>query len=234
MNSTIKAVHYAMLSPDMKLFELVEAAPSLLSIISRLGISLPFGDISIREMCSRDGHDVELFLMLCAMHIDQHFRPEPSELRAEMLDDVVGYLRASHRYYADHMLPHTSTHLERILDHCDELSRSVLRRFYDDYTRYIISHFAEEEQCIFALIEGRDKGTVKADCSLFDMPHTDIDDRSNDIASLIFKNLPESTPTALRCAMLEHIYALRDDLRRHGNVEEYLLKPLVEKHINKE
>ena len=232
MNSTIKAVHYAMLSPDMKLFELVEAAPSLLSIISRLGISLPFGDISIREMCARDGHDVELFLMLCAMHIDQHFRPEPSELRAEMLDDVVGYLRASHRYYADHMLPHTSTHLERILDHCDELSRSVLRRFYDDYTRYIISHFAEEEQCIFALIEGRDKGTVKADCSLFDMPHTDIDDRTNDIASLIFKCLPERASTALRCAMLSDIYALRDDLRRHNDVEMYLLRPMIEKFIS--
>ena len=34
------------------------------------------------------------------------------------------------------------------------------------------------------------------------------------------------------CTMLEHIYALRDDLRRHSNVETYLLRPLVEMYIN--
>ena len=64
------------------------------------------------------------------------------------------------------------------------------------------------------------------------MPHADIDDRSNDIASLIFKNLPEEAPTTLRCTMLEHIYALRDDLRRHSNVEMYLLRPLIETYLN--
>jgi hypothetical protein len=105
----------------------------------------------------------------------------------------------------------------------------MLRRFYDDYMKYIVDHFCAEEEHLFSVI---DTATARqADLTLLDLPHDDIDDRSNDIASLIFKSLPESAPTKLRIITLEHIYALRDDLRRHNNVERYILKPLVDKYL---
>lgn len=214
------------LSPEMKIYELIDAAPILLSLFSRLNIHLPFGDISIDEMCRRDGYNTKLFIMLCAMHIDAHYRPAQQEMTEDMLPEVIAYLRASHRYYAERMLPHTARHLEEVLSHCDELSERVLRRFYEDYAHYIKSHFEEEEREIFTLMERG--GEPDANFSLFDMPHADIDDRSNDIASLIVKSLPESAPTALRCDMLHDVYELRDDLRRHSNIETYLLRPLVE------
>ena len=219
------------LSPEMKIYELIDAAPMLLSLFSRLNIHLPFGDISIAEMCRRDGYNPQLFIMLCAMHIDLRHRPADEEITPEMLPEVIAYLRASHRYYAEHMLPHTARHLEEILSYCDNLSERVLRGFYDDYTRYIKRHFEEEEREIFTLMERG--GERDANFALFDMPHTDIDDRSNDIASLIVKSLPESAPTSLRCDMLKDVYELRDDLRRHSNIETYLLRPLVENYLNR-
>ena len=219
------------LSPEMKIYELIDAAPMLLSLFSRLNIHLPFGDISIAEMCRRDGYNPQLFIVLCAMHIDLRHRPADEEITPEMLPEVIAYLRASHRYYAEHMLPHTARHLEEILSYCDNLSERVLRGFYDDYTRYIKRHFEEEEREIFTLME---RGEQNANFSLFDMPHADIDDRSNDIASLIVKSLPEAAPTPLRCAMLKDVYELRDDLRRHSNIETYLLRPLVEKYIKRQ
>ena len=232
MNKKYNKTYISSFSPDMKLFELVEMSPSLLSIFSRLNIRLPFGDISVSEMCAREGHSIELFMMLVSMHTDETFRPAKEALKPEMLSEIIAYLRASHRYYADHMLPHTSAHLEKILRHCDTLAHSVLRRFYDEYTEYITNHFEEEERNIFSILDSSPTNKhADSACTLFDMPHADIDDRSNDIASLIFKNLPEEAPTSLRCTMLEHIYALRDDLRRHSNVEIYLLRPLVEMYI---
>ena len=230
MNKTQTARYAAALSPEMKIFELIDKEPSLLSIFSRLDISLPFGDMSIEDMCQRDSYSVELFLILCSMHVDLKYRPSEEALTPEMLPEVIGYLRASHQYYAAHMLPHASSHLEDILDHCDNLSRSVLRRFYDDYAHYIADHFQEEEEHIFAVIDSAAE-KHDADFSIIDTPHTDIDDRTNDIASLVIKSLPEKAPTALRCAMLKDIYALRDDLRRHNNIETYLLKPLVDKYL---
>lgn len=216
------------LSPEMKIYELIDAAPMLLSLFSRLNIHLPFGDISVAEMCRRDGYNPQLFIMLCAMHIDLRHRPADEEITEDMLSEVIAYLRASHRYYAERMLPHTALHLEEILSYCDELSERVLRGFYDDYARYIKRHFEEEEREIFTLME---RGERDANLALFDMPHADIDDRSNDIASLIVKSLPEAAPTSLRCAMLKDVYELRDDLRRHSNIETYLLRPLVEKFL---
>ena len=218
-----------LLSHEMKIYELIDAAPVLLSLFSRLNIHLPFGDISVAEMCRRDGYNVKLFITLCAMHIDVRHRPDVEELTEDMLPEIIAYLRASHRYYAEQMLPHTAQHREEVLAYCDNLSERVLRGFYDDYTRYIKRHFEEEEREIFTLMERG--GEQNANFALFDMPHTDIDDRSNDIASLIVKSLPEAAPTPLRCAMLKDVYELRDDLRRHSNIETYVLRPLVEKFL---
>lgn len=229
MTKNLTAMASPVLSPEMKIFELIDAAPVLLSLFSRLNITLPFGDISVEDMCRRDGYNVNLFMMLCTMHVDTSYRPSEDELTEDMLPQVIAYLRDSHRYYISHMLPHTARHLEEILSHCDKLSERALRSFYNDYIGFIASHFEEEEREIFALLDGEHDKI--ANFALFDMPHADIDDRSNDIASLVIKSLPESAPTQLRCAMLKDVYALRDDLRRHSNVETYLLRPLVERFL---
>lgn len=219
------------LAPEMKIFELIDAYPVLLSVFSRLGITLPFGDISVEQMCKRDNHSPELFLLLCRMHIDTAYRPRPSELREDMLLSVVAYLRATHRYYTEYMLPHAGEHLEEILGYCDELSRNLLAKFYNDYVSYIEEHLKEEEQTIFARVDSTVVG-IRPNLATLEVPHSDIDDRTNDIASLIIKCLPEAAPTHLRCAMLSHIYALRDDLRRHYNVEVALLRPLIAQNLN--
>jgi hypothetical protein len=106
-----------------------------------------------------------------------------------------------------------------------------LRSFYTGYVRFLTMHFDEEERNIFSIIDSP-QASVAADFSMLEAPHGDIDDRTNDIASLVFKSLPEQVPTPLRCTMLDHIYMLRDDLRRHSDLEMYLLRPLVAKLQN--
>lgn len=229
MNKIIHMGRLVPLSPEMKLFELIDGYPQLLSIFSRLNIALPFGDISVAEMCSREGLDAELFIILCNMHLSPTYRPPHEALRVEMLESVVSYLRSSHGYYTGYMLPHVAQHLERVLELCDSLSQRVLRSFYDDYVGFLATHFDDEEQNIFSVIDGIDT-RVDANFSMLEAPHGDIDDRTNDIASLVIKSLPESVPTPLRCSLLDHIYMLRDDLRRHSDLEMVLLRPLVAKY----
>ena len=211
--------------------DLVAADISLLSILQRLGLKLGFGEATVGEVCSRCGISVDLFIIICNIYSFSDYEPNVASLGREDAVNITAYLRASHRYYAERMLPHTARHLEEVLSHCDDLSERVLRRFYEDYTRYIKCHFEEEEREIFTLMERG--GERDANFALFDMPHTDIDDRSNDIASLIVKSLPESAPTSLRCDMLKDVYELRDDLRRHSNIETYVLRPLVENYLNR-
>ena len=229
MNKIVHMGQLVPLSKKMKLFELIDGYPQLLSIFSRLNIVLPFGDVSVEAMCQREGLDADLFMMLCNMHLDPDYRPADRTLRPEMLAGVVAYLRSSHGYYTTYMLPHVAQHLERVLEHCDALSQRVLRSFYDDYVGFLASHFEEEERDIFSIIDNMST-TLDALFSMLEAPHGDIDDRTNDIASLVIKSLPEGVPTALRCSLLDHIYMLRDDLRRHSAVEMSLLRPLVAKY----
>ena len=229
MNKIIHMGQLVPLSAQMKLFELIDGYPQLLSIFSRLNLTLPFGDVSVDEMCQREGIDADLFMMLCNMHLEPEHRPADRELRVEMLGGVVAYLRSSHGYYTTYMLPHVAQHLERVLEHCDALSQRVLRSFYDDYVGFLASHFEEEERDIFSIIDNMST-TLDALFSMLEAPHGDIDDRTNDIASLVIKSLPEGVPTPLRCSLLDHIYMLRDDLRRHSAVEMSLLRPLVAKY----
>lgn len=222
----------ASLAPEMKLFELIDIEPSLLSIFVRLGIRLPFGDVAIDEVCRREGYSVALLMELCRMHLDSDYRPSTDKMTEEMLPQVITYLRASHRYYTHEILPHAAAHLDEILATCDRLVASTLRRFYDDYVRCIEEHLEDEEQHLFAAIDS----STQTSLAQFDnivVPHADIDDRTNDIASLLVKCLPEATPTALRYAMLRDIYALRDDLRRHSDVELYMLRPMILKFITR-
>jgi regulator of cell morphogenesis and NO signaling len=230
MNKIIHMGQLLPLSPEMKLFELVDGYPQLLSIFSRLNLVLPFGDISIEELCRREGLDAELFITLCNMHLTPSYRPAEESLHSEMIRDVVAYLRSSHRYYTRYMLPHVAQHLERVLEHCDRVSQRALRSFYDDYVGFLASHFEEEERNIFSVIDGIDT-EAEASFTMLEAPHGDIDDRTNDIASLVIKSLPESVPTPLRCSLLDHIYMLRDDLRRHSDLEMLLLRPLVAKYL---
>ena len=229
MNKIVHMGQLVPLSKERKLFELIDGYPQLLSIFSRLNIVLPFGDVSVEAMCQREGLDADLFMMLCNMHLDPDYRPADRSLRAEMLAGVVAYLRSSHGYYTTYMLPHVAQHLERVLEHCDALSQRVLRSFYDDYVGFLASHFEEEERDIFSIIDNMST-TLDALFSMLEAPHGDIDDRTNDIASLVIKSLPEGVPTPLRCSLLDHIYMLRDDLRRHSAVEMSLLRPLVAKY----
>lgn len=222
----------ASLAPEMKLFELIDIEPSLLSIFVRLGIRLPFGDVAIDEVCRREGYSVALLMELCRMHLDSDYRPSPDMMTEEMLPQVITYLRASHRYYTHEILPHAAAHLDEILATCDRLVASTLRRFYDDYVHCIEEHLEDEEQHLFAAIDS----STQTSLAQFDnivVPHADIDDRTNDIASLLVKCLPEATPTALRYSMLRDIYALRDDLRRHSDVELYMLRPMILKFITR-
>ena len=73
-----------LLSPDMKILELIETDPSLVSVFQRLNISLPFGDMSILQMCERDGYSCAMFLMLCNMHISPAYRVDATLLTRDM------------------------------------------------------------------------------------------------------------------------------------------------------
>ena len=222
-------LNHAILSKDMKIVELIDVDYRLLSIFQRLDIQLPYGDISVEEMCKRCKMSVELFMMICRIYIETDYQPNVSGLTVADLPHLLQYLRASHRFYIDSLIPKIAGGIERVLQLCAESQRAILRQFYHGYEEEVKSHLQYEEQEMFPYVEGVISGKGEAVATMCDFVdnHTDVCDKIDDIKSIVIKYLPESCTTRQRCDLLFDIFALREELLKHTMLEMRILAPVV-------
>ena len=220
-----------MFSAEMKLGDLIDANYKLLSILSRLDIRLGFGEIGVGEMCRRYGLSTELFLMICRIYTFDGYSPLCDALGSDDLRHIVDYLRASHRYYTGSSIPRLREDMNAMIAACDEKQGKILRRFFEDYCGEVASHFAYEEETVFPYIDALLDGRCSDDFSIdrFEDNHSDIDEKLNDMKSLIIKYLPEERRSERRNDTLFEIYRFEEDLARHTLIEDRLLIPLVSK-----
>ena len=215
-------------SKDMKLIELIDADYELLTILLRLDIQLPFGDVSVEEMCRRYDMSPTLFLMICQVYACADFEPDVESLQTSDLRHIISYLRASHRFYLESMLPSIAEGVERVLESYDAKQSAILRRFYESYAEEVRAHLHYEESVIFPHVESLLSGSVaEKNMSDYMAHHTDICDKGDDIKSIVIKYLPESCPTHVRCDLLFNLFRMRDDLSKHTLIELKLLTPMV-------
>lgn len=227
-------LNQAILSKDMKIIELIDVDYRLLSIFQRLDIQLPYGDISIDEMCQRYNMSVELFMMICRIYIETDYLPDVKNLKVDDLPHLLRYLRASHRYYIDSLMPNIANGFEQVLQLCEESQRVILQQFYHGYEEEVKSHLQYEEQEMFPYVESviSGEGTTAMMCDFVDN-HTDVCDKIDDIKSIVIKYLPEVCSTRQRCDLLFDIFALREELLKHTMLEMRLLAPVVINAENK-
>lgn len=223
--------HASIFCKEMKLGDLIDANYKLLTILSRLGIRLGFGEITVEEMCRRYGLSPQLFLIICRIYTFDGYFPLCSELDEDDLRHIVDYLQASHRYYKEYSLPRLRDGVNQTVESCDELHRKVLDKFFTDYCSEVASHFAYEEETVFPYIRALLDGERPAGFSIdrFEDNHSDIDEKLNDMKSIIIKYLPEDCPTEQRNDMLFEIFRFEEDLARHTLIEDRLMIPLVAK-----
>lgn len=227
-NYKIDANNRILFSKDMKVVELLDVSCELLSIFLRLDMQLPFGDLSIEELCRRYSMSSDMFLMLCRIYAGADVHPDMDILQRDDLQHIVRYLRASHRYYTDSLLPSIEQGVDRVLSKCDGRQSTIVRKFYDDYADEVQTHLEYEEQVIFPYVEQVLRGEVQmADMAQMMASHSDICDKVDDIKSIIIKYLPESCPTVERYGLLRDLSDLRDDLAKHTLIETAVMTPMV-------
>lgn len=216
-------------SEDMKLAELIDADYNLLSILLRFDMELPFGDISVAEMCRRYGISPSLFLMICQICSRPDYHPDYKELKAENdIVNLIKYLKASHRYYTQILLPRIVKGVEDMLHDCGDKQRNILSKFCADYVNEVRAHLEYEECEIFPYIESLMCGEqCCSEIGVYMDSHTDICEKIDDMKSIMIKYLPVACPMRQRCELLFDIFALREDLARHTLLEIEVLAPLV-------
>ena len=224
-------INESVFSPEMKLGEMIDVNYRLLSILSRLDVRLGFGEMSVEEMCRRRNMSPELFLMICRVYTFDDYVPSCADFGREELRHIIDYLKMSHRYYSEYVIPRLCNEIDDTVASCDVLHGKVLKRFFDDYRGEVANHFDYEEKTVFPYVEALLNGERPAGYSIesFEDNHSDIDEKLSDMKSIIMKYLPENSLAGQRNEVLFEIYRFEEDLKCHTLIENRMLIPLVAK-----
>ena len=131
------------LSPTMKLADLIELNYSLLIVLSRLGIDLGFGENTVAEVCRSHGIDVSSFLLICGVYTYDDYIAPNELLKAGNPADIVKYLHSSHSFYLDDELRKLEQTIGDLVLPCDGNQQKVIFRFFSEYKKEVENRLEE-------------------------------------------------------------------------------------------
>ena len=212
------------ISPSMKMADLINSEPDLLSVVNHCGIALGFGEDSVEECCARQGKDPFTFLTICRIFLfDRSSEVDCGKIR---IDDVTDYLRGCHDSYKEIWLPQLEKEIASVLSCRPEAQRKVISEFFGKFRDELKIHFEVEEKKIFPSlyeIGKRGRGTMK----VFKEEHGNIGENIQDLINLLLKYIPYEKSDPEVILVLSRLYSLKRDLAIHSRIEDYLILPLV-------
>jgi len=208
----------------------------LLQALGCFGISLGFGDKTVRETCEDNGVDTYTFLAVVNFTINGYGDFDADE----QLDvpTLLQYLDASHKYYLDFQLPFIRRELEESLDENNHLAQLILR-FYDEYAHEIWRHMQYEQKTLFPYVESllEKKPLNDYNIETFSKHHGAADKKLRELKLLIIKYLPsDGLRNNKLTATLHDIYDNEGWLQQHAMVEDHIFVPAIRRleHIHKQ
>ena len=235
-----------MYEADDKMISLIRDNYDLLQMLGSFGISLGFGDKTVKETCEDNNVDTYTFLAVVNFTINNSATTHPSGETNPSLSThdsslfthhsslisvptLLHYLEASHAYFLDFQLPYIRRELQESLDERDSLAKLILR-FYDEYAHEIRRHMKYEQKTLFPyvqqLIDGQPANDYNVDT--FSKHHGATDKKLRELKLLIIKYLPQDgLHNNQLTATLHDIYENEVWLRQHAMVEDYIFVPAI-------
>ena len=217
------------------LAELISDDFKLLQVMSRFGIALGFGDKSVDEVCHDHGVDTDTFIVVCNF-ISQGIKPSFDEYTSLNVKSLLSYLRNSHNFFVEFMLPSIRRKFVNAVD-CstrNEIGFLILK-FFDDYVDEIKKHQQYEADHFFQYVEGLMQGRRPADVSLahfeddhFHQDHdTLIEQKLTDLKNIIIRYCPSSGNKEQLNDALLHLFEFEADMNSHTQLEDTVFIPAV-------
>lgn len=208
-----------------RLRDLIDDNSDLMMVAARFGVSLGFGDKTVKDICAEDGVDEKTFLTVCNL-IDS--RPYSVEVS---LTSLMRYLRTAHSYFLEFLLPSIRRKLLLAVSGLpiDDVLMQLLK-FFDDYCAEVRHHMEHENNSIFKyvdrLLEGGDGGEFRiADYSV---GHTSMTEKLDELKEVFIRHYHVMNNLLLVSA-LNDIIDCNADLCSHCEIEDRLFMPAVER-----
>lgn len=233
-----------MFTADTKMADLVHQNHQLLSIIGRFDISLGFGDDSVRQVCEKHGIAHDFFLEVVNAFHDPDYYPQEN-LRHFSVQQIVDYLRKTHRFYLDEKIPGITGMIEDMIQNCYAGLENMdqLRIFFNHYREELLQHINREEEVVFPYVlmveaaysrkklNDDEYRQMKAySMKHFQEEHDDIEEKLYDLKNIIIKYLPAPSDPGACNRILQELFFLEKDINDHSLIEDKVMAPKV-KHM---
>lgn len=222
-----------MINSEMKMAEMIFDNHDLLIVLERFKINLGFGNKTIKEVCATHNINLSLFLMVVNSFSDHDYMPDENEWEWSP-SELIQYLKNSHVSFLDDKLPLIQRMIDRFIEQCDEPKAVLLKQFFSDYYNEVKEHMDYEESVVFPYIERLSEKKTSDNATSYTIltysdKHDDIEEKVNDLKSILLKYLPGSSAQQQRIKILSEVFHFEEDLNSHGLIEDKLLIPMVEK-----
>ena len=126
-------------NPNDKMALLISGDDALLQVVGCFGISLGFGDRTVSEVCLENGVHCNTFLAVVNFVADG-FSSIDSDYKDLSILSLVNYLRQTHVYYLDYLLPDIRSKLVRAISTSEDKVAQLIIRAFDEYMYEISKH----------------------------------------------------------------------------------------------
>lgn len=215
-----------------RMSDLIDDDASLLSSVSRFGISLGFGNKTVKEACSYTGIDIETFLAVINFLADKNTTSLNEHLEKISIETVINYLRNAHSYFLSYKLPSIKSKLLEAVKATEQGDTySILfMKFFDEYYDEVQKHIDFEDKIVFPYVTNLLAGNTNTAFKIsdFEAHHTDIDSKLAELKKILIKHYPAREISYQLNDVLFDLLSCEKDLQAHNQVEDFFFVPLVE------
>ena len=214
--------------PTDKMIDLISDNYSLLQVMSRFGLSLGFGDKTVKEVCELNGVDCRTFLIVVNFIAEGFSRLDGDDGEIS-IPGLIDYLRQAHIYFLDFSLPAIRRKLIEAIDCSQDDVAFLILKFFDEYTKEVRKHMDYEEKTVFKYVDLLIKGDAPKNyqISTFSKHHDQVGEKLTELKNIIIKYCPAKANENLLNAALFDIYACEAGLESHCKVEDYIFVPAI-------
>lgn len=220
------------ISSNTKLSQIIIDDPTILSVLSRFGISLGVGDMTIEQICQQKKMNVVFFTTILNTFRDPDFFPEKILYSFEA-HLIVDYLKKTNQTYLQFQLPNIERHLHLLISKSDAQNSNLLiiMKFFREVKAQLMKRIDDDKNRWFPEIlalEKSDENKVESTVMAFDESNDSIEDKINDLISMFVVHLTGDYDINLGQAVLLALDSLKKDIAQNNRIRKRILLPLYQ------
>jgi len=217
---------------ENKVISIVRESIYLLPVLNRFDIRPGLHDATIQEICVEKNINVDFFLAIINTYAHQHYFPKTKLLSFSPLL-IINYLRKTHEYYAQYVVPSIDASLAELLQSSKHEKSDIhlIQSFYSKYIQEFLKHNEVEEKTVFPYIISIFENPALADGRLahktFEKEHKQIEDKLHDLKNLLLKYMDTDYDENLYNDFLFRLFLFEKDTKDHARIEDVILFPIA-------